>query len=387
MLVRQLPLLRPTRLLLGVGLVAVAGCSSSAASDVVVTHPTMIEVSPTSFLGDVLCATDGAGLKRYVATLFDTNEGMGGASGTADDAVDGAQTVPFQLPSSVATSCVAAVGFGFVVPGRSYRVEIDGYDTDALTARALGARQQVANGDAVQPSWQAACERAIAVDSTIIRADQCSTFSEATDPSADGSVSIKLAPLLGGLRCGSGEGEVEQLTVSLSIPGDDDLRTQSVACSDDATVVFDHLPPRQLVTASVTASAADSSAALAGATCTARTLPAAVVGARCGALSQVATVRLDLPAALGLLDVSCRASDLTSVEIKVPGQDRPQVVTPPACLLPFDQAFAPGPAAVTLTVRRRDAGGAPVELGSLTCHADAVAGSLVVAACEPNPAE
>jgi len=373
--------------LLGVGLVAVAGCSSSAASDVVVTHPTMIEVSPTSFLGEVPCATDGPGLKRYVATLFDTNEGAGGASGTADDPVDGAQTVPFQLPSSVATSCVAAVGFGFVVPGRSYRVEIDGYDTDALTARALGARQQVANGDAVQPSWQATCERAIAVDSTIIRADECSTFSEATDPDAAGSVSIKLAPLLGGLRCGSGEGEVEQLSVSLSISGDDELRTQSVACSEDAIAVFDDLPPRRLVTASVMASTVGSSAPLAGATCTARTLPAAIVDAQCGALSQVATVRLDLKAALGLLGLSCRSSELSLVQIDVPGQDRAQVVTPPACLLPFDQAFAPGPAAMTVTVLRSDAGAAPVELGSLTCHADAVAGSQVVAECEPNPAE
>jgi hypothetical protein len=384
MLARQLLLLRPALLLVGAGLVVIAGCSSSPAADVAVTHPTMIEVSPESFLGDVPCARDGSGLKRYVATLFDTNRvvGEGGASAGDEPVPDGSETIEFQLPSSVATSCVAAVGFGFVVPGRRYEVQIDGYDTDDLRARALGARQQVSAGNQlVERKWSATCKRAIPVGSTIVRADQCEPFStEGADP--ESSMSIPLAPLLGNLRCGSGEGEIDQLSVSLTVTGEDEPRVQTLACSDDARAVFDDLPPRQLLLASVTAFAAGASTPLAGASCTARTLPGATVTAQCSSLNQVATVRVELGAALSLLGLSCDRAQLSALRINVPGQEPVQVVTPPACLQPFEQGFTSGPAALTLTALQGD-----VELGSVTCHAEAVPGQLVVAQCEPNPAE
>src|SRR6478609_8243073 len=152
MLVRSLPLFRPTSFLVGAGLVAYAGCSTSSATTVAVTHQTMIEVSPDDFLGNVPCATEGPGLKRYVATLFDLNI-VGGASGAAGssasagtDSTSGGSAVaaPFQLPSSTPTPCVAAVGFGYVTPGRRYEVQIDGFDTDDLRPRAVGSRQMMA---------------------------------------------------------------------------------------------------------------------------------------------------------------------------------------------------------------------------------------------------
>jgi hypothetical protein len=115
-------------------------------------------------------------------------------------------------------------------------------------------------------------------------------------------------------------------------------------------------------------------------------LPAATVNAQCSALSQVGTVRVDLNAALGVLGLTCDASQLSSLQIELPGDDAVQVVTPPACLQPFDRGFAPGAAALTVTAWQEVGGAAPVELGSLTCHAEAAPGRIVIAQCEQNPA-
>jgi len=205
--VRQLISMRFASLLGGAGLIAFAGCSSTAATTVPVTHPTMIEVSPEDFLGNVPCSDGGPGLKRYVATLIDTHQTFGGIGGEggeggadsaagADSAggVDAGQ-VPaaggapdrFQLPSSGPTPCLAAVGFGFVVTARHYHVKIDGYDTDDLAPRASGARQMVSPAPTeaepvtplIAPRWTAHCDRAVAVDLTIVRADHCTPFSAA----------------------------------------------------------------------------------------------------------------------------------------------------------------------------------------------------------------
>jgi hypothetical protein len=193
---------RSALLLAGAGLIAFAGCSSSAATTVLVTHPTMIAVTPQSFLGNVACASDGPGFKRYVATLFDTNHTYGGVGGEAGDAMlppepetfagaGGAGSVPFQLPSSLPTSCLAGVGFGYVVAGRSYRVEIDGYDTDDIVPRASGSRDMVATPPQdmpdeptplVAPTWSARCDRAIAVDITVVNADHCTPLAKVSAP-------------------------------------------------------------------------------------------------------------------------------------------------------------------------------------------------------------
>src|SRR5258705_12096754 len=104
----------------------------------------MIEVAPEDFLGQVPCVSDGSGLKRYVATLVDRDYADAGAGGAAayESANEGGADC-FQSPSSLPTQCLAAVGFGFVVPGRHYEVYVDGYDTDELAPRATGSRQMV----------------------------------------------------------------------------------------------------------------------------------------------------------------------------------------------------------------------------------------------------
>jgi len=411
MAARQLISTRFAFLVAGAGLMAFAGCSSTAATSVPVTHPTMIEVSPDDFLGEVPCSSSGSGLKRYVATLIDTNQTFGGiggeggqgsetgpASAGGDDAgkAVAAAGAPdwFQLPSSLPTPCLSAVGFGFVVATRNYHVKIDGYDSDDLAPRASGARQMVSPAPTearpvtplIAPRWTAHCDRAIAVDSTIVRADHCTPFSAAAGV-ATGALRVQLGRLLGNLECGGKPGEVEQLNVSIDL-GSGDKRvqlSQSVACSPTAEALFSNLPARQHVSVYITAQSASADAGqppLAGAICDGNTLPDATVDTACSSLSVLGTLRVDLQAALSQLSLSCTATDVTDVEVQVAGADKPQSFRPPACLQPFDHGFSAGTQVVVVTASKDE-----TELGTWSCHGDVAPGTLVTATCELNPAE
>jgi len=165
---------RPACLALGGLLTALAGCSSDEGTiDASVTHPTLIEVAPADFLGAESCVTGSEpGIKRYVATAYDvSDDGAGGAGSEPDiDAVaseeepepmhDDVGELPrngFKLPSSGPTACNASVGFGLVVPGRRYRIRVDGYTTTELTPRASGSRFMESSGSLVEPSFRADC--------------------------------------------------------------------------------------------------------------------------------------------------------------------------------------------------------------------------------------
>ena len=380
---RQPRSLRPTALVVGFGLLAYVGCSSSAATTISVTHPTMIEVAPEDFLGEVPCS-DGPGLKRYVATLFDTNyvaEGGAGGASAQEMAAGGAQPEDFQLPSSQPTGCLAAVGFGLVVPGRHYRVEIDGYDTAELAPRALGSREMVSlaptNLEPTQPlatpRWTARCDSAVAVDLTIVRADHCATF-QPLQPDGPSSVRIALGSLLGGLSCGDQPDQVDHFSVQLST-GEE----LTVACTADAEAVFAALGPRSRVSASVSAFSADGTDAFAGATCNAFTLPAASVDAECTRLSQLGTLRVDLKSALAQLELGCDDEQISTVTVNVPGEKVSRRFAPPDCLQPFEHGFAAGDAVVTVTAV--EPSGAE---SSLNCGAKVQPGQLVLATCQPN---
>ena len=394
MLARQLHPFVAISIVLGASLFAVAGCSSSSVSTTSVTHPTMVEVSPESFLGDVACTTSGPGLKRYVATLFDTNYvpvgggggsgGSGGAGGSpAATGNGGNATQPdFALPSSTPTPCRASVGFAYVAPAHRYRVEVEGYDTDDVRPRALGSRLMVdADGELVEPKWRAVCDKPIiAVENIIIGGGLCSKTFEVTDPTASASLTVSLTSLLGSLKCGSEPGEVDHFDVSVLNEGSEEA--VAIPCADGARAIFDDLAAGKSMSVYVAAFSAGSTQAFAGANCTGRTIPGANVDATCDALSQTGTLRVDLAAALSQLDLSCKGSDL-KLEVSAPGDESPRVVTPPACLQPFDHGFAPGPAALTVTAKRVPSG---EELGTLTCHGDITPGQFVLAECEPNSA-
>jgi hypothetical protein len=390
-------LLRLAGFSLAGGLVAFAGCSSSASTAISVTHPTMIRVEPEDFLGGVPCDPNGSGLKRYVATIVDYDFGEGGAGG--EPAVL-PEAQGFQAPSSLPTPCTTGVGFGFVVPGRHYEVLIDGYDRTDLVPRATGSREMVpanatgpdvpsdvaVHSNVVAARWHAYCRRAIATDSTIVQAGDCEPF-----PAGDGTtgtVRVQLSSLLGQLHCGSAPGEVDHFSVVATLP-DGTTQDQDVVCpvgmdATPAAAVFSDIEARSKLSFYVRAFSADSDVfAIAGAECNAVAEADASRDATCAALSQVGTVQLDVAAALKQLGGSCSADFVSGVTVTaIPVADNtPRSLPPPDCLQPFSHGFAAGPmpAGLVLTATLTSTGGQV----SLSCHAEVEPGRVVSAQCEP----
>jgi hypothetical protein len=376
----------PSYLLAPAALWLAAGCTTDTVPEASVTHPTMIEISPDSLLGAVPC-TEGSGLQRYVATLIDV---------TADDDETVAYDGDFALPSSPPTPCLSGVGFGFIVPGRQYRAQIDGYDTSVLSPRAPGsdemvdvvpesprdldeARRQIAAANVVKPKWQTTCSATTAVYLTVVQA-VCAPF----DAKEDGTTELRLSvpQLLGELECGSEAGQIESFSVSVRLVGEDEPRVLEVACDAGSEIVLTDLPGKAAVQAFVSAFSAGSTEPLAGAECEGVTFQSSSVTGSCGELSQLGTLRVDLGQALQAAGLSCDASSVGDVQVLVPGEAKARSFPPPDCLRPFDFGFAGGAAAVTVTALD----GNESELASLTCGGEVVPGSLVRADCTPNPA-
>lgn len=389
--VPQLRSLRPALFMVGAGLLAYAGCSSGSTVTPAVTHPTLVEVAPALFQGSVPCVKDGSGFKRYVATLFDAGlNGEGGAGGEPDEAVAAGSSAGgaggqqkgefpdpagFRLASSLPTPCGASVGFGYVVPTRRYEVRIEGYDTEDLDPRASGSREMVLKSaedpkPLVSPRWFAKCDRATAVESTIIRADQCTPFQ--LERGLATSLRVRVGALLGSVSCGTDAGQVDELSVTLTIGGQ--TIEQTASCSPEAEVVFDDLAAGEVASLYVSARAAG--VPLAGAVCRTTTVEGTRVEATCPRLSTLATLRVELPAALAQLGLTCGA-DVSNVEVDVTGVDELFQFPPPDCLQPFEHALAPGQATATLTVTSASS------QQSLLCHAELEPGKLTVADCDP----
>lgn len=388
--------LRPACFVLGAALLAYAGCSSSGSTAVSVTHPTMIEVAPAQFLGTVPCAADGPGLKSYVATLFDTNETASGGA-PSDDEGEGEAGAPvedafrrlrgdtpsdeFELPSSAPAPCTASVGFGYVVPGRRYEVLIEGYEqaVSEVEPRALGSHLLVAKsatgGAALSSTFRAYCRRAIPVDSTIVIADKCYGFAHAGGATPPPSLTVPVGALLGSFSCGTEEGQLEELRVTLQVGSES--YEQVVDCSADAEAVFEDLP-HGVAQAYVAGLPADGVGTIvAGATCDARLVEGERVTARCNRLTSVGTLRVDLAAALAQLELSCSPTSVSNVEVLL-GPTDTRSFPPPDCLQTFETGVDRGPKVVT--VRVTPVSGAP---SALNCHAEIEPGKLNLAVCDP----
>lgn len=419
--VRKLCPSRVTPPLLGLLLLVYSGCSEDTTTEPSVTRPTLLQVGPKDFLGNVPCGA-GAGLQRYVASAYDVTAevataeeaaagGAGpgdepeGAGGDAAEAADAAarelaygvntgapaaeeeEPAPtyedgtlrprngFKLPSALPASCGTEVGFGLIVPGRRYRVRIDGYDTDQLAPRASGSRIMVPTGDPngleLTPTWRGDCPAILSSYAFTVRVRDCETLDPQTDALAPAELRVPTLPLLGSLECGSEPGQVERLTVTLPQVG----LSADVACGEEA--IFSDLAGGQSLSASVAAFSAESPSTLAGSECHALTVAGGSVVADCPKLSSIGTLRLDLVTALGELGLACDAS-VTALVVQPPGDASERRVVPPDCLQPLDLGLPGGPAIVTVAVEPAEA--APA---LLACHGDVVPGGLVVAKCEP----
>lgn len=379
-------------MLVASGLLLWAGCSSDTVGQVGVSHPTMIEIPPESFLGDVPCTLEDGGLTRYVATLTDVtvrNENAGGAGGGSSDGIGGEGDVT--LASSAPVSCRAGVGFGFVVPGHQYTAVIEGYDTSVIVPRAPGSPLMVAATPKAKPSevakappvaarWRATCPATTAVSVTVVQAAGCTKL-ELVEGAEERDTELELSTssLLGSLECGVEPGQVERFSISLDV-GEPQPRLLELPCDAAGKALFSNLPARVSASAFVSAFSADSTQPFAGATCTALTLPSARVTASCAKLNQMGTLRVRLTKALAAAGLVCDAASVDEVLVDVPGEAEPRRIPPPDCLQPFDHGFAAGAAAVTVTALDKGA----QQLASLTCAGEVVPGGLVEAICEQN---
>ncbi len=383
--------LRPLSMLVASGLLVGVGCSSDPVDAVSVSHPTMIEIPPESFLGDVPCTLQEGGLTRYVATLTDVtmrNENAGGAGGGSSDGVGGEGDVT--LASSAPVPCRAGVGFGFVVPGRQYTAVIEGYDTSVLRPRAPGsplmvaATPEVAEADLpkappVAPRWRASCPATTAVSVTVVQAVGCTTLELEPDAAErDTELVLSTTALLGGLECGEEQGQVERFDIRLDA-GDPEPRLLELPCDPSVDAVFSSLKARVSASAFVTAFSAGSPQPFAGATCNALTLPGARVTANCAKLNPLGTLRVNVVDALAQVGLTCSASDVSAVLVDVTGETALRQIAPPDCLQPLDYGFPAGAATLTLAVMNGEE-----QLASLTCAGVVVPGAVVPAICEQN---
>jgi hypothetical protein len=110
-------------------LACVAGCTpvtdtTSTTSSVDTQGQPTVEIDPSEFLGDVLCADLSGAMKSYVATFTDWGPAPSAAAHTADTMPG----YPVVLPSSPPAPCSQRVAFTNGVSGHRYTVDIDGYE-------------------------------------------------------------------------------------------------------------------------------------------------------------------------------------------------------------------------------------------------------------------
>lgn len=132
------------------GGVALGACAADASTTSLGTVATEIAVRPSDFLLGAACSATPGAIQSYVVTLM-----------AYDDPSD---SVAFRLPSSLPTPCSLAFAMrDFVVAGKLYAAEIDGYDvpSSALTpfgGFSSGSRQMLdTKGAVVPPRWTSSC--------------------------------------------------------------------------------------------------------------------------------------------------------------------------------------------------------------------------------------
>jgi hypothetical protein len=377
-------------------------------------HPTLIEVAPDEFLGDIPCVDAPGAMRAYVATVFDVEfdengapidyslpdlgaAGAGGQGGESGDiAADTCPGVPartkggFPLPSSGPVSCKNAVAFARVIEPHRYRAEIHGYEgfgPSELGALAPGLPSLVRldTGERVAPRWTIRCGDSCPATARSFlsrRVENCRLVSDdGGDPTGQSSVSVfPTERTLGTLRCGSGPGEVDHFEVS------DGQSSESRPCDETVTLIQDQ--SRGTVKLDVLAYEAENPLARWATTCSATLVPGLDVPASCGTLSDGGALELDPAVALAPLGLDCAglASLPAELELRLLDEDgnavgAPRYIDAASCgSSTHFTGIASGDAKVRGSLR---SGGS--ELGRVVCEATVVPGGATPATCVVEP--
>ncbi len=352
--------------LLAFGLCA---CSDEPQLVIVIEHPTLIEVSPSEFLGNVPCLEAEGAMRRYVATVFDVTTDED--AGTAED---------FALPSSGPTNCSQPVGFAFVVGGHRYAAEVDGYDRVDIEPLAPGSRVMIDPETAltVSPRWTTSCgreagESAYAVRETTRDVSHCDPLVDHAPGTSEALVLVDLEPALGALECGAEPGQVDHFQVS-----DGGTVLASVTCGESAQL--SGLSANVIHELSLLAFEAGATAPSFGTTCEVSPVSGVTVEAVCSPLESQGALDIDLPAALRALSLACDSS-LRELSVVGPADLAARRVTPPACSRTLRVSeLPPGAAALAITTVLADGTAGP----SATCSGVVLPGLIQSATCSAD---
>jgi hypothetical protein len=371
----------PTRLLRSSPLVfltlaSLCGCETETVPVETVYHPTLIEVSPAEFIGNVTCRPGAAGaLQTYVATLFDVGEAL-------------MPLEPFPLPSSGPVACTRSVAFSRVFDPHRYRAEIQGYDrsdlvplgaTDGQGSVGIPILVDPVTSERIAPRWTTTCGE---TSPTLARVAVTRTITDCKPLVDSGTlgpteVEVRIDAALGDLQCGAEAGMVEHFEVSLG-----DGPVQSAPCGE--AVTFPDVPPGSTLSLPLVAYEAGNAHPRWGSTCQARPGAGAIVTATCAPLTERGALDVEPEQALAALGLDCSALGELRLEL-LDAASQPlapaRYVEASNCDLPVRFAnLVSGAAATRATLV---AGG--VEVGAARCAGDVVPGHAVTSTCTAEP--
>lgn len=289
-----------------------AACGSSSDGDEDEERDTLIQLSPSAFLGDVPCAEQAGALHVYVATLFDV-----GSTADGDEP-------PLTLPSSPPTSCRQSVVFGRateagavptiaggVQQGRYYEALVEGYDRSDLQQLLAGDGRSSgipvlidpATAQPVAPRWTTRCGQRLPVraEFQVTRSlYECGALEDAAETMPT-QVEVRVDPAL----C-SAEPPIERFVVRRdgeTLGGGDCDQVFRFDAADGSGMTLELLAYR-----------AGMDAPSLGGICSARPLRGATVAAQCDALVSDGSLELRLDELLEALGARC---DVTLGELLV----------------------------------------------------------------------
>lgn len=370
-----------------------AGCSEETVPEQGILHPTLVEVSPSDFLGRVRCIDAPGAMRRYVATVFDVDafpNPDGEASGGA--AFDDERV--FTLPSSTvrrgdgqvtAMPCTQNVGFSRIVAGHRYYAEIDGYDRDDLVALAPGSRvlYDPVTFERVEPRWKTSCSRKAPVTGLsylVRRIGSCEALEDSA-PGAEPLVEVSIDDALAELACVSDGGAVERFEVT--VPNG---TTEGALCGDTITLSGLEVSGAT-VTLPLRAFEAGQTEPTWGSKCLAEVIAGVTTTATCLPLGSEGVLEVDPVDALAALGLECSASSFDELDLETIEED-PNVtpdtkaVTSDDCARPVQFGNRPrGQATARASALLSDGS----RSGEALCTGTIVPGEVTRAACAASP--
>lgn len=290
----------PSRVILSLLSALGAGCSTDDGLTVVNVDPTIVEVTPQAFLGDLPCA-EGA-LSTYVATLIDLTP-----NAVPEDPQAPPQERP--LPSSAPAPCTRSIVFGTndttaadegrVVAGHAYAAEIHGYDRADLVQPEPGVARLVdlTTGDVVAPRWTTRCGRpprkpTVSEFRLTRRVLDCEPFQEPDPGPTEVFVGLDREACD---ELGIAEFSVRRNGITLG----------PVPC--DENLVEDGVPKGQFAVFELLGFEAGAQSPRVGGLCTGTALPGIRTRASCGPISRLGGLAVELDEVYRALDLECGA--------------------------------------------------------------------------------